>query len=93
MPTYAVLFNWTEQGIKGYKDSAGRAEAARKQWGDAGIQIKDLYWTIGPYDLVGIVDAPDDESFTRALLALGAQGNVRTTTMRAFSAEEFARLA
>jgi uncharacterized protein with GYD domain len=93
MPTYAVLFNWTEQGIKGYKDSADRAEAARKQWSEAGIQIKDLYWTIGPYDLVGIVDAPDDESFTRALLALGAQGNVRTTTMRAFSAEEFARLA
>jgi uncharacterized protein with GYD domain len=90
---YVVLFNWTEQGIKSYKDSPSRAEAARKQWGEAGIQIKDLYWTIGPYDLVGVVEAPDDESLTSALLALGAQGNLRTTTMRAFGAEEFAHLA
>ena len=92
MATYVVLFNWTEQGIKNYKDSTDRAEAARKQWGESGIQITDLYWTIGPYDLVGLVEAPDDESLTRALLALGAQGNVRTTTLRAFGAEEFAQL-
>jgi len=92
MATYVVLFNWTEEGIKNYKDSTSRAEAARTQWGEAGIQIKDLFWTIGPYDIVGVVEAPDDETLTGALLALGAQGNVRTTTLRAFGAEEFARL-
>jgi uncharacterized protein with GYD domain len=90
--TYVVLFNWTEQGIRSYKDSPSRVEAARNQWGEAGIQIKDLYWTIGPFDLVAVVEAPDDESLTSSLLALGAQGNVRTTTMRAFGAEEFAQL-
>lgn len=92
MATYVVLFNWTEQGIRNYKDSPGRVEAAKKQWGESGIQIQELYWTIGPYDLVGLVEAPDDESLTAALLALGAQGNVRTTTLRAFGSEEFARL-
>jgi uncharacterized protein with GYD domain len=90
--TYVVLFNWTEQGIRNYKDSPNRAEAAKKQWGEAGIQIKDLYWTVGPFDLVAVVEAPDDESLTSGLLALGAQGNLRSTTMRAFGAEEFAQL-
>jgi uncharacterized protein with GYD domain len=90
--TYVVLFNWTEQGIRNYKDSPSRAEAAKKQWGEAGIQIKDLYWTVGPFDLVAVVEAPDDESLTSGLLALGAQGNLRSTTMRAFGAEEFAQL-
>ena len=92
MVTYAVLFNWTEQGINNYKDSPGRVEAATQQWQESGIQIKEIYWTIGPYDLVGIVEAPDDEKLTSALLALGAQGNVRTTTLRAFRRDEFAGL-
>ena len=93
MAAYVVLFNWTEQGIKGYRDSASRAEAAREQWKQSGIELKDLYWTIGPYDLVGVVEAPSDEALTSALLALGAQGNVRTTTLRAFTAEQFSQLA
>jgi uncharacterized protein with GYD domain len=92
MATYVVLFNWTEAGIKSYKDSTSRAEAARSQWSEAGIELTDIYWTIGPYDLVGVVEAPSDEALTSALLRLGAQGNVRTTTLRAFSSEEFSRL-
>jgi uncharacterized protein with GYD domain len=92
MATYVVLCNWTEQGIKSYKDSPSRAEGARKQWSDAGIELKELWWTIGPYDLVSVIEAPNDEALTSALLQLGAQGNVRTTTMRAFTAEEFSRL-
>jgi uncharacterized protein with GYD domain len=92
MASYVVLFNWTEQGIKNYKDSPSRVEAARQGWAGADIQIKEIYWTLGAHDLVGIVEAPNDETLTRALLSLGAQGNVRTTTLRAFSAEEFAKL-
>ena len=92
MPTYAILFNWTEQGIKNYKDSPGRVEAATKAWEGSEVQIKDIYWTLGAYDLVGLVDADDDERLTSALLALGAAGNVRTTTLRAFGRDEFTRL-
>jgi uncharacterized protein with GYD domain len=90
--TYVVLFNWTEQGIKNYKDSPGRVEAVRKAWEGSDIQIKDIYWTLGAHDLVGIVEAPNDEKLTSGLLGLGAQGNVRTTTLRAFSSSEFAQL-
>jgi uncharacterized protein with GYD domain len=92
MATYVLLFNWTEQGIKNYKDSSGRVDSVREQWASSGVQLKDLYWTMGQYDLVGVVEAADDETLTKALLPLGAAGNVRTTTMRAFSQDEFARL-
>ena len=92
MATYVVLFDWTEQGIKGYKDSPARVDAAREQMAEVGVKIKDIYWTLGGHDLVGIVEAADDESLTKALLALGAAGNIRTTTLRAFSQAEFAGL-
>jgi uncharacterized protein with GYD domain len=92
MASYVVLFNWTDQGIKGYKESPGRVDAAREQMAAVGVRIKDIYWTLGDHDLVGIVEAADDESLTKALLALGAAGNIRTTTMRAFSQDEFTRL-
>src|SRR5262249_51197158 len=88
MATFVILFNWTEQGIKSYKDSPKRVDAAQEAWGDLGVQIKDLYWTIGPYDLVGVVEAPDPESLAAGLLRLGALGNVRTTTLRAFDRKE-----
>ena len=92
MATYVILFNWTEHGIKNYKGSPSRVDAARGELAKSGVQITDLYWTLGPYDLAGVVDAPSDEALTSALLALGAQGNVRTTTLRAFSQEEFSKL-
>jgi uncharacterized protein with GYD domain len=86
--TFVVLFNWTDQGIKSYKDSPQRVDAANKAWEDLGVRVKDVYWTIGPYDLVGIVDAPDPESLAAALLRLGSAGNVRTTSMRALTRSE-----
>ncbi len=92
MASFVVLFNWTDQGIKGFKDSPSRVDAFGQQLGGLGVSIRDIYWTIGPYDLVGIVDAPDEESLTAALLQLGALGNVRTTTLRAFSRSEFEQI-
>jgi uncharacterized protein with GYD domain len=88
MATYVVLFNWTEKGIKDYKDSPGRVDKANEAWGDLGVRIKDVYWTIGPHDLVGIIEAADDETLAAAMLRLGAVGNVRTTTLREFSRSE-----
>jgi uncharacterized protein with GYD domain len=88
MPHFVTLMNWTEQGVKTFKDSVDRSEAARASLAEQGVTLKDVYWTIGPYDLVCILEAPDPESLTAALLALGAQGNLRTTTLRGFTADE-----
>ena len=88
MPSYITLINWTDQGVKNFKDTVDRYEAVAQAMGGAGVKCKDIYWTVGPYDLVGIIDAPDDESVTAALLSAGGQGNIRTTTLRAFNASE-----
>jgi uncharacterized protein with GYD domain len=81
--------NWTEKGIKDFKDSTKRAAAAQEGMQQTGVALKEIYWTIGAYDVVCVFEAPDDETFAAALLTLGAAGNVRTTTMRAFSKTEF----
>jgi uncharacterized protein with GYD domain len=88
MPSYITLMNWTEQGVKTFRDSVDRADAAEVVLSRAGIRFKDLYWTVGAYDLVATFEAPDDETLAAALLTLAAQGNLRTTTLRAFSSDE-----
>jgi uncharacterized protein with GYD domain len=88
MPTYVSLINWTEKGAASFKDTIDRAEAGRALAGAFGGSLKAIYWTLGPYDIVAVSEAPDDESATAFALALGSQGNVRTTTMRAFDADE-----
>jgi len=88
MPTYISLINWTEKGIAQFKDTVARSEAGKELASTFGGALKEIYWTIGPYDIVAVSEAPDDESATAFALTLGAQGNVRTTTMRAFSADE-----
>jgi uncharacterized protein with GYD domain len=89
MPNYVLLMNWTDQGVQRFKESIDRADAARTALATRGITLKDIYWTIGGYDLVCIAEAPDDASLSAALLALAGQGNLRTTTMRAFTGDEF----
>jgi uncharacterized protein with GYD domain len=88
MPRYVVLYDWTEQGVRNFKDSVDRYEAAKSQLEGLGIRFADTYWTLGSHDLVSIVDAPDDESLAAGLLAVAGAGNIRTTTLRAFSAAE-----
>jgi uncharacterized protein with GYD domain len=92
MAGFIVLCNWTEQGIKDFKDSPSRVDAFNEQMSGLGVSIKDIYWTLGPYDLVVVVDAPDDAAGTAALLALGALGNIRSTTLRAFDRSEFEQI-
>jgi uncharacterized protein with GYD domain len=92
MPTYVSLINWTDQGIKNIKDTMKRAKGAEEAMGKLGVRFQSIHWTVGPYDIVSVVEADDEESATAALLALGAQGNVRTTTMRAYNAEEMGRI-
>jgi len=93
MATYVVLLNWTEQGVKDFTDSPARADAGKAEMAKLGVELKDIYWTVGQHDLVLICDAPDEESMTAAVLRLGSAGNVRSTTMRAFTRAEFDQVA
>ena len=91
MPTYVTLINWTDQGIKNYKDTVDRADSARKVAADMGGSI-DVLWTLGEYDIVVTSDFPDDETATAFLLKLGSLGNLRTKTMRAFESTDVERI-
>jgi uncharacterized protein with GYD domain len=88
VPTYVALINWTEQGVKNFKDTVDRYESASGEVERLGVSFKEIYWTVGPYDLVSIMEAPDDETAAAGLLAISSQGNIRSTTLRAFSADE-----
>lgn len=90
MPTYIVLSNFTDQGIRTVKETTKRADAVKEAARKMGIETKSLYWTIGQYDVVATFEAPDDATMTALALAIGSAGNVRTQTMRAFSREEVA---
>jgi uncharacterized protein with GYD domain len=90
VPIYISLINYTDQGIKTVKDTLGRVEAAQQLASGMGGSLKEIYWTLGSYDLVAVSEAPDDETATAFALALGAQGNIRTTTLRAFDTEDMA---
>ncbi|MFE7235617.1 GYD domain-containing protein [Streptomyces sp. NPDC002405] len=92
MPTYITLLNWTDQGVRNYKDTAKRAETFGAAVQKIGAKLLNIYWTVGPYDLVAVVEAPDDETATAALLHLGGVGNIRSTTLRAFGREEMERI-
>jgi uncharacterized protein with GYD domain len=88
MATYVVLANFTDQGIRNAKDSPKRAEAFKETAKKCGATVKDLYWTQGQYDAVTIIEAPDDMTATALALSVGTLGNIRTQTLRAFSAAD-----
>ena len=92
MATYITLINYTDQGIRNVKETAKRADAFKAMAQKVGATVKGLYWTQGQYDLVSILEAPNEEAATALLLSVGALGNIRTQTLRAFSAEEMGRI-
>jgi uncharacterized protein with GYD domain len=92
MPTFILSLNWTDQGIRNVKDAPKRAQAARDLAKKVGVEIKEVYLTTGANDLLLILDAPDGNNVTKFALAMGAQGNVRSTTARAWSEPEFQKL-
>ena len=92
MPIYITLFNLTEQGIKNIKDAPGRIEEGIKAAESIGGKLIGFYTTLGDYDYVSIGEAPNDEAYMAFLLGLGAQGNTRTKTLKAFTKEEFAEI-
>jgi uncharacterized protein with GYD domain len=88
MSTYIMLMNYTEQGIRNIKGSPKRADAARFLAKSCGAELKDLYRTMGEYDLIGVVEAEKDDAVARFALALGSIGNVRSTSLKAFTEQE-----
>ncbi len=90
--TFVGLLNWTEQGVKSFRDSPKRADAVAELAKKYGATIKAQFWTLGEYDIVVIIEAPDPESFTAFALELGSLGNVRTVSLRAFDQSEIERI-
>ena len=88
MPIYVSLVNWTEQGVKNFRETVDRYESSRDQFEQMGVRLKQVFWTVGEHDLVAVAEADDGETMAAAMLMLASQGNVRTTTMRALSADE-----
>jgi uncharacterized protein with GYD domain len=92
MATYIMLGNFTDQGIRFVKDTTKRAQALRDLATKVGATVKDTYWTLGQYDVVAVIEAPDEVAMTALGLGVGSLGNVRTQTLRAFSAEEISQV-
>ena len=92
MANYIVLINWTEQGIKNVKDTIKRAKSFEGAIEKAGGKSLGIYYTMGRYDLVAIVEAPTDEAIASVLYSTGSLGNVRTETLKAFSVAEAAKI-
>jgi uncharacterized protein with GYD domain len=88
MATYILLATYTEQGLRGIKDTVKRTEAVREMAKKAGVTMKESYWTLGQYDVVAVFEAPDDAVMTAFALTVSKLGNVKTHTLRAFSGKE-----
>jgi len=92
MASYIMLGNYTSLGIRNINSTTQRAKDFRKETEKVGIKVKDIYWTLGQFDVVIIAEAPDDEAMTAMALALGRLGNVTTQTLRAFSIEAMEKI-
>ena len=92
MPTYISFLRYTQQGAQTIKDSPKRLESARKAYQAAGAKLKEFYLVMGQYDAVVIAEAPDEATVAKLALALGALGNIRTETMRAFTEDEYRKI-
>ncbi len=92
MPTYLSLLNWTDQGIRNVKESPKRLDGVKKWLKELGGEFKAFYMTQGAFDLVLIFEVPNDEVLGKFLLKVGAAGNVRTTTVRAYTETEYRKI-
>jgi len=88
MGTYIALSSFTDQGVRSIKDTTKRADAVQEAAKKFGAKMTQIYWTLGKYDLIAVIEAPDDESATAFSLAIAGTGNVRMQTLRAFSKDE-----
>ena len=92
MVTYVMLLNWTDQGIRNVKDSPKRLDAVKKLAKDIGGEVKSFYMTLGTYDVVLIVDMPNNDKLASFALKFASLGNMRSTTLKAFTEDEYRRI-
>jgi uncharacterized protein with GYD domain len=92
MPTYIAMLTWTPQGLQNLKQSPSRLDAARKDFEAAGVKMKDFYMVTGKYDMIVILEAPDDAALAKALLTTASQGSVWSETCRAFTEQEYRQI-
>lgn len=88
MATYVVLANFTDQGIRTIKSTVQRAVHVAEMARTFGCEMKDVFWTLGTFNVITIIEAPDEQSLTAFGFALGSAGNIRTQTLRAFRKDE-----
>jgi uncharacterized protein with GYD domain len=93
MATYIILGTFTDQGLQNVASTAERAQEFRALAQLTGVRVQSLHWTMGEYDFVACLESDDDEALAAGLLALAAQGNARTRTLRAFDAAAMTRIA
>jgi uncharacterized protein with GYD domain len=86
------LINWTEQGIRDFRDTTHRAADFTKLVESSGGNVREMLWTVGEYDMVCMTEFPDDETGVATLLQVGSLGNVRTKTMRGFDTDEMTEI-
>ena len=92
MATYVVLATFTDQGIRNVKQTTQRAAAAREAAQRLGVNMREIYWTLGQYDVVTLVEAPDETSLAAFGLSLASAGNVKFETLRAFNRDEMEKV-
>ena len=91
MPIFIVLGNWTDEGFKNAKDAPNRIKETHKAVAEAGGKMQ-LYYTLGEYDFIMVVDVPNDKAIIKTLVWLGSKGNVRTKTLKAWTEDEAAKV-
>jgi len=89
MPTYILLSSWTQKGIENVKDSPNRLDKAREGFSALGVEIKEFWFCQGRYDMVVMIEAPDIQTYAKALLKLGSYGNIHAETLRALPENEY----
>jgi uncharacterized protein with GYD domain len=88
MPRYILLVEWTEQGVQAVDQTVDRLERGREVAKEFGCEIENVWWTQGNHDMVSVVHAPDEKAMVAYTLAVARLGNLRTTTLRAWTADE-----
>jgi uncharacterized protein with GYD domain len=92
MAMYVGLIQFTEQGIRNIKRTIKRGDAAMAEAEKMGMKIVEEFWTMGAYDVVIVVDAPNDETMSAFMLKIGSLGNVKSHTMRAFRKDDMEKI-